>query len=93
MFISGCTKCIEVACFFQKAYALVTSMVRKIKRNELNSGLKKCRTRYQPFIRATIRQTESYFKPIIQDDISDALISRMEFIMTILRNVCQKMIS
>ena len=37
-------------------------------RNKFNSCLKKCNTRFRPFIGATIKQTETNFKPIIKDD-------------------------
>ena len=49
-------------------------MVKAIRRNEFNSCVKKCNTRFRPFIGATIKQMETYFKPIIQDDTPDVVI-------------------
>ena len=49
-------------------------MVKGIRRNEFNSCLEKCNTRFRPFIAATIKQMETYVKPIIQDDTTDAVI-------------------
>ena len=46
---------------------LGASMGKSI-RNKFNSCLKKCTTRFRPFIGATIKQTETYVKPIIKDD-------------------------
>ena len=53
---------------------LGTSMVKGITRNEFNSCLKKYNTRFIPLIGATIKQMETYVKPIIQDDTPDVLI-------------------
>ena len=55
-------------------YVLGTSMVKGIRRNEFNSCLKKCNTRFRPFIGATIKQMETYVKPIIQGDTPDVVI-------------------
>ena len=60
--------------FGRKAYVLGTSMVKGIRRNEFNSCLKKCNTRLRPFIGATIKQMETYVKPIIQDNTPDVVI-------------------
>ena len=60
--------------FGRKAYVLGTSMVKGIRRNEFNSCLKKCNTRLKPFIGATIKQMETYVKPIIQDNTPDVVI-------------------
>ena len=49
-------------------------MVKGIRRNIFNSCLKKCNTRFRPFIGATIKQMETYVKPIIQDDTADVVI-------------------
>ena len=49
-------------------------MVKGIRRNESNSYLKKCNTRFRPFIGATIKQMENYVKPIIYDDTPDLVI-------------------
>ena len=49
-------------------------MVKGIRRNEFNSCLEKCNTRFRPFIAATIKQMETYVKPIIQDDTPDVII-------------------
>ena len=46
-------------------------MVKVIRKNESNSCLKKCNTRFRPFIGATIKQIETYVKTIIQDDACD----------------------
>ena len=45
-----------------------------IRKNEFNSCLKNCNTRFRPFIGATIKQIETYVKPIIQDDTPDVVI-------------------
>ena len=52
-------------------------MVKGIRRNEFNSCLIKCNTRFRPFIGATIKQTETYVKPILQDDTPDVVILRI----------------
>ena len=49
-------------------------MVKGIRRNEFNSCLKKCNTRLRPFIGATIKQMETYIKPIVQDDTPDVVV-------------------
>ena len=72
--IPGYTKNNEAVCFGQKAYVLGTSMVKGIRRNEFNSCLKKCNTRLRPFIGATIKQMETYIKPIVQDDTPDVVV-------------------
>ena len=36
--------------------------------------MKKCNSGFIPFIGATLQQMETYVKPIIQDDIPDAVI-------------------
>ena len=54
-----------------------TSMVKGIRRNEFNSCLKKCNTRFIPFIGATIKQMETYVKPIRQDDTPGVVISHI----------------
>ena len=72
--IPGYTKYNEAVRFGRKAYVLGTSMVKGIRRNEFNSCLKKCNTRFRPFIGATIKQMETYVKPIIQDDTPDVVI-------------------
>ena len=72
--IPGSTKYSEVVRFGRKAYVLGTSMVKGIKRNEFNSFLKKCNTRFRPFIGATIKQMEIYVKPIICDNTPDVVI-------------------
>ena len=53
---------------------LGTSIVKAIRRNKFNSCLKKCSTRFRPFIGATIKQMENSVKPIIQDDTPDVVI-------------------
>ena len=49
-------------------------MIKGVIWNEFNSCLKKYSTRFRPFIGATIKQTETYVKPIIQDDTPDVVI-------------------
>ena len=64
----------EAVSFGWKVYVLGTSMVKGIRRKEFNSFLKKCNTRFRPFIGATIKQMETYVKAIIQDDTPDVVI-------------------
>ena len=64
----------EAVRFGRKAYVLGTSIVKGIRRNEFNSCLKKYNTRFIPLIGATIKQMETYVKPIIQDDTPDVVI-------------------
>ena len=49
-------------------------MIKGIRRKEFNSKLNKCNTRFRPFIGATLKQMESYVKPILNDDTPDVLI-------------------
>ena len=72
--IPGNTKYNEAVRFAGKTYVLGTSMVKVIRRNEFNSYLKKCNTRFRPFIGATIKQMETYVKPIIYDYTPDVVI-------------------
>ena len=72
--IPGYTKYNKAVCFGLKAYVLGTSMEKGIRRNEFNFSLKKCNTRFRPFIGATIKQMETYVKPITQDDTPDLVI-------------------
>ena len=72
--IPGYTKYNETVPFSRKAYVLGTSMVKGIRRNEFNSCLRKCNTRFIPFIGATIKQMETYIRLIIQDDTPDEVI-------------------
>ena len=72
--IPGYTKYNEAVRFGRKAYVLSTSMVQGIRRNEFNSCLKKCNTRFRPLIGATIKQMETYVKPIIHDGTPDVVI-------------------
>ena len=69
----GYTTYNEAVCFGRKAYLLGKSMVKGIRRNEFNSCLKKSNTRFRPFIGATIKEMETYVKPIIQDDTPDVV--------------------
>ena len=48
----------------QFVYVLGISMVKGIRKNEFNSCLKKCNARFGPFIGATIKQMQTYVKPI-----------------------------
>ena len=52
-------------------------MVKGIRRNEFNSHLRKCNTRFRPFIGATVKQMETYVQPIVCDDTPDAIILRI----------------
>ena len=49
-------------------------MIKGIRRKEFNSKLNKCSTRFRPFIGATLKQMETYVKPILNDDTPDVLI-------------------
>ena len=49
-------------------------MVKGIRRNEFNSFLNKCSTRFRPFIGATLKQMETYVQPIINDNTPDVVI-------------------
>ena len=64
----------EVVRYGRKTYVLGTSMVKGIRRNEFNSHLRKCNTRFQQFIGATVKQMETYVQPIVCDDTPDAII-------------------
>ena len=64
----------EAVCYGRKTYVLDTSMVKGIRRNEFNSHLRKCNTRFRPFIGATVKQMETYVQPIVCDDTPDAII-------------------
>ena len=76
--IPGYTKYNEAVRFGRKTYVLGTSMVKGIRRNKFNLCLKKCNTRFRPFIGAAIKQMETYIKPIIQDNTPDAVILYLE---------------
>ena len=69
-------------------HVLGTSVVEGIRRNEFNSCLKKCNTRFRPFIGATIKQMKTFVKPIIQDDVVILHIDVTIF----LTKTCQQMI-
>ena len=58
----------------RKTYIPGTSMIKGIRRKEFNSKLNKCSTRFRPFIGATLKQMETYVKPILNDDTPDILI-------------------
>ena len=60
--------------FGRKTYILGTSMIKGIQRKEFNSKLNKCSTRFRPFIGATLKQTETYVNPILNDETPDVLI-------------------
>ena len=49
-------------------------MIKGIRRKEFNSKLSKCSTRFRPVIGATLKQMETYVKPILNDDTPDILI-------------------
>ena len=76
--IPGYTKYNEAVRFGRKTYVLGTSMVKDIRRNKFNLCLKKCNTRFRPFVGAAIKQMKTYIKPIIQDDTPDAVILHLE---------------
>ena len=48
-------------------------MIKGIRRKEFNSKLNKC-TQFRPFIGATLKQKETYVKPILNDDTPGVLI-------------------
>ena len=60
--------------FVRKTYILGTSMIKGIRRKEFNSKLSKCSAQFRPFIGATLKQMETYVKPILNDDTPDVLI-------------------
>ena len=64
----------EAVRYGRKTYVLGTSMVKGIRRNEFNSHLRKCNTRFRPFIGATVKQMETYVQPIVCDDTLDSII-------------------
>ena len=49
-------------------------MIKGIRRKEFNSKLNKCSTRFRPFIGVTLKQMETYMKPILNDDTPDVLM-------------------
>ena len=49
-------------------------MLKGIRRKEFNLKLNKRSTRFRPFIGATLKQMETYVKPILNDDTPDVLI-------------------
>ena len=49
-------------------------MIKGIQRKEFNSKLNKCSTQFRLFIGATLKQMETYVKPILNDDTPDVLI-------------------
>ena len=49
-------------------------MITGIRRKEFNSKLNKCKTRFRPFVGVTLKQMETYVKPILNDDTSDIII-------------------
>ena len=53
---------------------LGASIIMRIRRNEFNFCLRKCNTRFRLFTGATIKQIETYVKPILQDDTTDVVI-------------------
>ena len=60
--------------FVGKTYILGTSMIKGVRRKEFNSKLSKCSAQFRPFIGATLKQMETYVKPILNDDTPDVLI-------------------
>ena len=59
-----------------------------IRTKEFNSKLNKCSTRFRPFIGASLKQIETYVKPILNDDTLDVLILR-----TGLQRYCNKQLT
>ena len=57
-----------------KTYIIRISIIKGIGRKELNSKLSKCRAHFRPFIAATLKQMETYEKPILNDDTPDDLL-------------------
>ena len=49
-------------------------MIKRIRRKEFNSKLNKCSIRFRPFIGVTLKQLETYIKPILNDDTPDISI-------------------
>ena len=49
-------------------------MIKGIRKKEFNSKLNKCSSRFRPFIGVTLKQMETYVKPILDDDILDVLL-------------------
>ena len=49
-------------------------MIKGIRRKEFDSKLNKCSTQFRPFIGDTLKQMETYVKPILNDDTPDVLI-------------------
>ena len=49
-------------------------MIKGIRNKEFNSKLNKCSTRFRPFIGVTLKQMETYVKPILNDDTLDLLL-------------------
>ena len=64
--------------FGRKTYILGTSMIKGIRRKEFNSKLNKCSARFRPFIGATLKQMETYIKPILNDYTPDVLILHID---------------
>ena len=52
-------------------------MIKGIRRKEFNSKLNKGSTQFRPFIGATLKQMETYLKPILNDDTPDVLTLRI----------------
>ena len=53
-------------------------MIKGIRRKEFNSKLNKCSARFRPFIGATLKQMETYIKPILNDYTPDVLILHID---------------
>ena len=54
----------NVVRFRRKTYILGASLIKGIRRKELNSKLNKCSTRFRRFIGATLKRMETYVKPV-----------------------------
>ena len=60
--------------FGRKVYILETSMINEIWRKKFDLKLNKCSTQFRPFIGTTLKQMETYVKPVLNNDTPDALI-------------------
>ena len=49
-------------------------MIKEIWRKNFDLTLNKCSTQFRPFIGTTLKQMETYAKPVLNNDTPDALI-------------------
>ena len=69
----------EAVRFGRKAYVLGTSMVKGIKRNEFNSCLKKCNTRFRPFSNFAYRCNDNSNKNMSANNIAEGIINIVRY--------------